>query len=49
MILHKLGKSTRIYARKCELREISNEDAQSFIEENHLDGFADSSINLAIL
>lgn len=48
MILHKLGKSTRIYARKCELREISYEDAQSFIEENHLDGFTDSSINLGL-
>lgn len=48
MILNKLGKSTRIYARKCELREISNEVAQSFIEENHVDGFADSSINLGL-
>ena len=48
MILHKLGKSTRIYARKCELREISNEVAHSFIEENHLDGFTDSSINLGL-
>jgi G:T-mismatch repair DNA endonuclease (very short patch repair protein) len=34
------------YARKCELREISNAEAKLFCERNHIQGYAISSIRL---
>lgn len=30
--------SFKIYARKCEIREVSNKDKKQFLEENHLQG-----------
>ena len=37
IILNKLGKNTtKVYARKCEIREVNNEDAFTFLIDNHL-------------
>lgn len=38
VIAHKLGKSKRIFARKCELKELHSKDANEFIQTNHLQG-----------
>lgn len=34
---------TRVYARKCEVREVSSSEARIFLETNHLQGFIPSS------
>lgn len=39
----KLGKSDRIYARKCTTKEISAKEARPFLEETHLQGFVAAS------
>lgn len=33
-----LGLNERIFARKCECKEISNEDSRKFLDENHIQG-----------
>lgn len=38
MILHSLGKSDRIYGRKCEFVQIDTKERKKFFEENHLRG-----------
>jgi very-short-patch-repair endonuclease len=38
IVLNKLGKSQRIFARKCEIKEISNNEANKFFSDNHLMG-----------
>lgn len=38
IILNKVGKSNKIFARKCEIKQINNKLASSFCEENHLMG-----------
>ena len=37
-LLNLLGKSDRIYARKCEMKEVSKEDSKNFLKKNHLQG-----------
>ena len=45
----KLGKNDKIYARKCIIREISdNSLIREFLENNHLQGFVGSSIKLGL-
>lgn len=40
ILLNKIGKiSNKIFARKCEIREINNESASNFLNSNHLQGF----------
>ena len=49
MILNKLGKSKRIFARKCEIKEISdNKLIREFLNENHIQGFVGSKIKLGL-
>jgi len=49
IILSKLGCiSTKIYARKTEIREISNDVAHKFLNENHLQGTSVCKIRLGI-
>jgi len=38
----------RIYARKCEVKEISSQQAREFFEENHLEGYVNSSVKLGL-
>lgn len=49
IILSKLGiYENIIYARNCSLKNISNREAKKFIEENHLQGYVNSSIKLGL-
>ena len=48
MIKNKLGLSTKIYARKCLVKEVSSEEARKFLEDNHLQGYANSKIRLGL-
>lgn len=38
----------RVYARKCEITEITGGQAKKFIEEYHIQGYATSKINLGL-
>lgn len=40
--------SKRIYARNCEVKELSIKEARDFLEENHLQGYVNSSIKLGL-
>ena len=48
MIMSKLGYNKKIYARKCNIRQVSNTDKNNFLERNHLQGTCPSSINLGL-
>lgn len=48
MINNKLGLNKRIYARKCEIKEVDFADSMKFLEENHLQGFCPSSIRYGL-
>ena len=48
MINNKLGLNERIFARKCEIRELSNKDIIKFLSENHIQGYTSSKINLGL-
>jgi hypothetical protein len=38
----------RIYARKCEIKEIKAKDARIFLDQNHLQGYSVSSCNVGL-
>lgn len=44
--LFKLDKLPRIMARKCTIKEIRNDAAETFLNKNHIQGFVNSSIYL---
>lgn len=43
-----LGFSERIFARNCEVRELGGRETSKFLEQNHIQGNANSSINLGL-
>jgi hypothetical protein len=44
-----LGRNERkIYARQCELKEVSSEEAKIFLKENHLQGNTNASVKLGL-
>jgi hypothetical protein len=48
-ILNLLGKSNRIYARKCTIGEINdNKLVREFLEQNHIQGFIGSKIKIGL-
>jgi hypothetical protein len=48
-ILNLLGQSNKIYARKCELKEVSdNKLIRQFLVENHLQGFVGSKVKIGL-
>lgn len=47
-LMSKLGFSERIYARKCILKEVGYKEVKSFLYDNHLHGYAPSSINIGL-
>ena len=48
-LLNILGKTqNRIYARKCEIREISSKECRKFLDENHIQGFTSGKIYLGL-
>lgn len=48
VIRSKLNKTTRVYARKCVLREITSSDARMFFDANHLKGFARANYHIGL-
>jgi len=49
IINSKVGKNDRIFARKCEVKEIKdNKLVRNFLNNNHLQGFAGSSIKIGL-
>lgn len=48
MILSKLGKNHKIYARNCVVKTVSTEDSRKFLELNHLQGFAGGKTKLGL-
>ncbi len=49
IINSKIGKNNRIFARKCEVKEISNTRlVKQFLNNNHLQGFVGSSVKLGL-
>lgn len=40
--------TTRIYARKCEVKEISSKEAREFLDMHHFQNYASSSIKLGL-
>ena len=49
MINSRLGKSITIPARKCKIKELSNEEANTFIENNHIQGKVNSSVKFGLV
>ena len=48
IILNKLGKSKRIFARKCIIRDVDNRDVRDFLVRNHIQGFVGSKVKLGL-
>lgn len=49
MILSKLGVcEQRVYARKCEIREIDRRTCNEFLDANHIQGRCQSAVNLGL-
>jgi len=48
IIKNKLGKSSKIFARKCKIKEIASKETKEFLENNHLQGSCLSSINVGL-
>ena len=48
IIRTKLGLSDRIYARKCQLVEVSTDQAKLFHNKNHLNGYASASRHVGL-
>ena len=48
-ILNILGKSERIYARNCEIKEITCKEATSFLNKNHIQGYVPSKYNISLV
>lgn len=48
LINHKNNLSTKIFARKCEIREIQIDDYKKFCDENHLQGYISASIKIGL-
>ena len=47
-ILHALGKSEQIYARKCKVVNLSSFQTRQFLIDNHIQGYCNSSVNLGL-
>jgi hypothetical protein len=48
-ILNKIGKTpNKIYARKCQIKEVSYKESAKFLNENHLQGDCKSSIRIGL-
>jgi hypothetical protein len=49
IIINKLGKSYRIWARDCEIKEIGdNKLVREFLEKNHIQGFVGSKVKIGL-
>ena len=48
MLLHTLGKSNQIFARRCKVEPISHKVASGFLMENHIQGSCLASVRLGL-
>lgn len=48
MILSRLGKTTKLSARKLEVRKVGNTEAKLFLNSNHLQGDAKASVKIGL-
>ena len=48
ILLSKIGKSKRIFARKCEIKQVINDEKSAFLIDNHIQGNDASSIRLGL-
>lgn len=48
VIKNKLGLSKRIYARKCQLKEINSNETTKFLDNNHLQGSIGAKVRLGL-
>jgi hypothetical protein len=48
-LLHKLNKSTKIFARNCSIIDVSSTDKRNFLNENHIQGDCSSSVNIGAM
>lgn len=48
ILINKIGKSAKVYAKKCIIKELANEDKINFLETNHIQGDDISSIRLGL-
>lgn len=48
MFLSKMGRTERIYARKCEVKEITAKELREFSESNHLQGHVNARVKLGL-
>jgi len=47
-ILNKLGKSIKLWARKCKINLVNYNDSKIFLDENHLQGDCKSSVRIGL-
>lgn len=47
-VLNLLGKSKKLYARKCEIKELTTNNYRKFVSENHIQGYVGSSVKLGL-
>jgi hypothetical protein len=48
ILLSKICKSKRIFARKCEIKQVINDEKSAFLTDNHIQGNDTSSIRLGL-
>lgn len=49
MIRHRLGLSeTRVYARQCTIEKLSSQESQTFLNNNHLQGYRSAKVTLGL-
>lgn len=48
MLLSKLGKNQRIFARKCTIRSLSSTEEKEFVNQFHIQGYIPSKLSLGI-
>jgi hypothetical protein len=48
IILNKLNISNKLFARKCDVREVNNFDARDFLNRNHIQGFVGSKYKIGL-
>lgn len=48
MLMSKINKTVRIYARSCSIREVSADDSKVFLDLNHMQGSCNSTVKLGL-
>lgn len=48
MLMNKIGKSSKIWARKCQIKTLDKKSANLFLDENHIQGKCNNEINLCL-